>query len=162
MRTEVPLTVARNWFQLDKGVTWSLGRQSWKARGAEKLRAELQDKLETKLEFSFLSSYFARWYFYRTRIRSLSCWILDLLHVVVALYMDLLKLFHWFVKLVFFGPFPNKTKISKIFEASALNKRCWMSQRTQCPGFWCAFCNVFSIWKWRWCSVSVIEPQLKG
>ena len=61
VRTEVPLTVARNWFQLDKGVTWSLGKQSWMARGgAEKLICELQDKLETELEFSFLSSYFAR------------------------------------------------------------------------------------------------------
>ena len=55
--------------------------------------------------------------------------------------MDLLKLSYAFVKVVLSisRPLPNKTKLifdqdAKLVEVSALNKRCRMSQSTQCLG----------------------------
>ena len=50
--------------------------------------------------------------------------------------MGLFKLLHVFVKvlLCISHPLPNNTKLTKLVETSALNKRCWMSQSAQCLG----------------------------
>ena len=46
--------------------------------------------------------------------------------------MDLSKLFYLFLTLCQYKSNWSLTKISKLVEASALNKRFWMSQSTQC------------------------------
>ena len=66
-----------------------------------------------------------------------------LLHGIVRI-DTLLKVLHGLVKIVLciFRPLPNKTKISKLVEASALNERVLNESKCSMPWICCAFCNV--------------------
>ena len=70
-------------------------------------------------------------------------------------YMDMSKLFYLFLALCQTKPRWSLTKSSKLLEASAQTKRCWLSQSAQCLGLLCLWqcfnlsflpCNYHIIW----------------